>query len=281
MKHNRDFHTQIFEVKRLEEYTAGQVSAAPFYQPLVYELIWVKKGKGYYSVDLEKRRFSDHTLYCIVPGQIHRFQPEEKPTGYQVTFSDAFFRKNCSFRDLPFLLRGIAKKNMPPVISLNPEVEMEMEYIVSTMIWEYEKENHYKTEILHGLLKILIAELSCRFDYPVHGQENMHAGEMNSRFMALLETGFTRWKQVADYASELAVSPSYLSQIVKQVSGFPASYHIQQRILLEAQRIAISQNGSMKNIAFNLGFDDPSTFSKFFKKCAGTNFTEFRRQFCR
>jgi YesN/AraC family two-component response regulator len=84
-------------------------------------------------------------------------------------------------------------------------------------------------------------------------------------------------KMVADYASELMVTPNYLNQIVKRVSGFPASHHIQQYLIIEAKRQATQSCRSMKEIAYDLGFDDLAHFSKFFKSKSGTNFTNFKK----
>jgi AraC-like DNA-binding protein len=96
------------------------------------------------------------------------------------------------------------------------------------------------------------------------------------RFMSLLKKNYTTHKMVSDYARELCLTPSHLNKIVKKVSGFPASYHIQQQIILEAKRQAIYYGLSMKEVAFSLGFDDYLHFSKFFKNNSGMNFTHFK-----
>jgi AraC-like DNA-binding protein len=66
--------------------------------------------------------------------------------------------------------------------------------------------------------------------------------------------------------------------IVKEISGFTVSYHIQQRIVLEAKRRAAFEEYSMKEIAYYLGFWDPADFSKYFKNSSGTNFTDFKKE---
>ena len=114
--------------------------------------------------------------------------------------------------------------------------------------------------------------------------ENEKKASFNSRkmelvhvFYALLDRHFATKKMVRDYADILAVTPSYLNDTVKEVSGFTASYHIQQRIVLEAKRRAIYEGDSMKEIAYHLGFCDPAHFSKYFKNSSGTNFTDFKK----
>ncbi len=65
---------------------------------------------------------------------------------------------------------------------------------------------------------------------------------------------------VKEYAEILAVSPNYLNEIVKEFSGFSASHHIQQRLIIEAKRKAVYEGYSMKEISYHLGFWDPFSF---------------------
>jgi YesN/AraC family two-component response regulator len=101
--------------------------------------------------------------------------------------------------------------------------------------------------------------------------------ELACKFMELVSRAYATKKMVADYASELMVTPNYLNQIVKRVSGFPASHHIQQYLIMEAKRQAIQSCRSMKEIAYDLGFEDLAHFSKFFKNKSGTNFSSFKK----
>jgi AraC-like DNA-binding protein len=82
---------------------------------------------------------------------------------------------------------------------------------------------------------------------------------------------------VSDYADDLCVTPNYLNRTVKKTTGYTASHHIQQQIILEAKRQATYFSTSMKRIAYNLGFDNLAHFSKFFKHNCGMNFTDFKR----
>ena len=101
--------------------------------------------------------------------------------------------------------------------------------------------------------------------------------ELVRNFKTLLKKWFITKKLVADYASELCVTPNYLNRTVKKITGFTASHHIQQYIILEAKRQAIHSNVSMKEIAYFLGFDNLAHFSKFFKNNSGMNFTSFKK----
>lgn len=98
------------------------------------------------------------------------------------------------------------------------------------------------------------------------------------RFRQLLEQYYTEWKSVAAYADQLCVTPNHLSVSIKRETGRPASDHIRQRIMLEAQRLAAAQDVPLKEIAYQLGFEDVAHFSKLFKRCHGISFSSFKAQ---
>ena len=85
-----------------------------------------------------------------------------------------------------------------------------------------------------------------------------------------------KWHQVKDYAELLCVTPNYLNEVIKLSINSSAKDFIQDRIILEAKRMAIFTGKSGKEIGFELGFEDPSHFSKFFKTNAGLSLQDFK-----
>jgi len=151
-------------------------------------------------------------------------------------------------------------------------MQKEMQEIIEKMVKEYDNFFLLRAEILKGFLKIFLIYLTRQFGRPAMYQQRTKNTALTDKFLGLLEKNYTTCKMVSDYAEELFVSSNYLNEIVKKVTGFPASYHIRQRIVLEAKRQAIYVNASMKEIAYHLGFDDIAHFSKFFKKRFGHEF---------
>ena len=98
------------------------------------------------------------------------------------------------------------------------------------------------------------------------------------RFRQLLEQYYMEWKSVSAYADQLCVTPNHLSVSIKRETGRPASDHIRQRIMQEAQRLAAAHDAPLKEIAYQLGFEDVAHFSKLFKRCHGVSFSSFKAQ---
>jgi AraC family transcriptional activator of pobA len=98
------------------------------------------------------------------------------------------------------------------------------------------------------------------------------------RFRQVLEQRYTVWKSVADYAQHLRVTANHLSTAVRKETGQPASTHIRRRIMLEAQRLVSLHDVPLKEVAYQLGFEDVSHFSKLFKRSTGVTFSSFKER---
>jgi AraC-like DNA-binding protein len=66
--------------------------------------------------------------------------------------------------------------------------------------------------------------------------------------------------------------------VIKKNTGVSAGHLIRQRVVLEAKRLARYSGAGMKEIAYDLGFNDSAHFSRFFKSIAGTNFSDFKKE---
>ena len=99
---------------------------------------------------------------------------------------------------------------------------------------------------------------------------------VTSAFRNMLEQHYTEFKRPADYAGKLHLAVPYLNECVRNATGFPVSYHIQQRVILEAKRLLYHSGSSFKEIAAALGYDDYAYFSRLFSKVAGSSPTAFR-----
>lgn len=85
-------------------------------------------------------------------------------------------------------------------------------------------------------------------------------------------------KRPTENAEQLNISTSYLNECVKNTTGHSVSYHIQQRVILEAQRLLYYSDGSVKEIATELGYDDYPYFSRLFTKVAGMSALAFKNK---
>jgi len=97
-------------------------------------------------------------------------------------------------------------------------------------------------------------------------------------FRELLKHNYTTAKRPAAYAQKLNISTPYLNECVKNTTGYSVSYHIQQRVILEAKRLLYYSDTSVKEIATVLGYDDYPYFSRLFTKVTGITALAFRNK---
>jgi AraC-like DNA-binding protein len=131
------------------------------------------------------------------------------------------------------------------------------------------------TELTRAYLHALL--LRCLSLRPAAARPPAPAGLL-ARFRHLLEQRFRTCKSVASYARELCVTPNHLSERIRQETGRPASEHIRQRVMQEARHLLAAPDVQLKQVAYELGFEDTAHFGKLFKRCHGMSFSDFRAQ---
>jgi len=91
------------------------------------------------------------------------------------------------------------------------------------------------------------------------------------QYSSLIENNYKLEKELSYYAGKLNITKKKLSSICKKEVGRTASSLISERIVMESKRLLKYTNKSISEIAFDLNYNDPSYFVKFFRK--NTNLT--------
>jgi len=95
-------------------------------------------------------------------------------------------------------------------------------------------------------------------------------------FSRLIEQNYLKQKQLGFYTEELKVSSSYLSERCKRYTGKSMQQLLLDRIILEARRLLKYSALTVKEIAFELDYDDPSYFSRLYKSKTGESPLSYR-----
>ena len=129
--------------------------------------------------------------------------------------------------------------------------------------------------MLRAGLRAVLVHLS-RLHQQQYGHLPAPAFTLLEKFTALVETHHAALHQVAQYAELLHLSPGYLNERVRRLSGQPALAHIHARLVLEAKRYLFHTRLSAAEISFALGFEDPSYFGRFFRRDVGRSPAGYR-----
>lgn len=95
-------------------------------------------------------------------------------------------------------------------------------------------------------------------------------------FTNLVQLQFTHQRNVTQYAEQLYVSPKYLTETVKEITGKSAGEMIDSFVIVEAKLLLDNPRLSIAQVAESLNFSDQSFFGKFFKRHTGLSPKDYR-----
>ncbi len=265
-----------FEIKELKELSQEEMEEMGRLQTLKhFQLMWIMQGRLIQLTDGQEHLLERNCMHGSIPGQLQQLIMHGGTTGYLIVFNETFLYD--SFEDFNGMQEGNLLRMFAqcPPLSIPAGQSADMEGLALKMLKENNNEFLFKNEVLSKYLKVFLIYVRRQMEATATFQNGYHHSLFN-HFLSLLENNYKQKKAVADYARALAVTPGYLNDVIKKTSGYPASHHIQQRIVLEAKRKATHTGASMKEVAYYLGFNDIYHFSKFFKSSSGMNFTAFK-----
>jgi len=176
-----------------------------------------------------------------------------------------------------FLFYGIEH---PKFIVLNEVEREEMHQLQQMFSLEWPSKDHFQGEMLRTLLKYLIIKTTRTAKIQNKSYQKFPDEKMDivRKFSLVLEEKFKTEHAVKYYANELNKSPKTLSNIFALLDQPSPSKIIHNRIILEAKRYLYYTDKTAKEIAYDLGFESPAHFSRFFKQQTGFNSSEFKER---
>ena len=239
-----------------------------------YRLVFLTKGECKYDLDKRKVAVNDLSIGIVKPNQSFSNVDYASAEGYVLSFSYDYLQLAIISSPLIQQLHlGISNLDTVPVPTSDHTFLTD---ISKRLMQEYDMSSGMKEEVVRGLFQVFALYLS-RATAQLKPVIEAKCNRYTKRFFSLLDQHFRTLKMPADYADMMAVTPSYLNNVIKDNLGFTTSYFIQQRILTEAKRLMMFEELNMKEVAYKLGFFDVSHFSKFFKRITGERFTDFKR----
>lgn len=250
----------------------------PFESPKLradyFSFILTNEGSGIYYLDGNKFPFGSKSIYFTNPGHLKSYVLTESKEAYIITLTENFLRQNVHpevFSEFPFLLAEI----VPPK-DLNKDDFNEFAMLYQQILNEFRNDSEYKNKILGNLFAILLLKMKEKFwlNYNPIEEGNRNSQIVRS-FKQLLELEFKKILekehnesklQAQDFAERLSLHPNYLNSVIKSKTGRTVNDWISKRTLSVAKSLLLNTPASSKEIAYKLGFSEPTHFSRFFKK---------------
>lgn len=249
-------------------------------------------GHGSFNVDFQPVEFAPGSLIFFNPTNLISNPVDTSATApefYSMFFSRDFVNL-MSFDNNVLNFRG-KEIDRPGVISLSPQqAEIVSRYF--NLIYDSSKlndeDNISSINIMRSLLVTLIYQIihftSTSTSPHTEQADAGHPGARLSRknyyvrdFMQLVSANFRTQRSVNFYASQLYISPKYLSLIIKEATGYTATEWIDRYVTLEAKNLLRYSGRNVQQIAYDLNFHNQSAFGKYFKHQTGLSPSQFRK----
>lgn len=243
-----------------------------------YILIYVESGTGIHTVDFQTFSVEPHTLAVISKHQIQQFDAEYPLQGYIIVITEDFLQRAL------FDLESTTTNMLFDPISTQAYFLRQANSVlphVQRLTEEYNRDinDPQHVPILNRELGILLLKAERLRDQQL--SESAQRAESSPRlitFRDLLELNYKHHWTAEMYAQSLGFSKKTLGTLTRKHLNRSPKEVIDNRLLLEIKRLLSHTDLSIKEIAVQLGFEDPSNLNKFFKRVHGHTPTSFRRQ---
>jgi AraC-like DNA-binding protein len=245
----------------------------------LYLILWIQKGSPKHIVDFNSISINPGSILFVTKDCVNIFDDADY-NGKLIMFSDSFFCKNqpdSYSLQSSILFNDLYGARLVEIIETEKEITrvfeaMEAEYFNPTDDVHQDILRNY----LHNFLLLCTREKRRQgtHDIEVHLSANKLL-----LFRELLEKKYKSIKLVNEYAETLNISAKKLTKSTKSILGKTPKQLINDRVILEAKRLLVYSNLSIKEIAFDLGFAEPTNFSKYFAKHTENSPIEFRKKF--
>ena len=262
----------VFGVQALEDDRLfGTLKNHPF-----YSMVLVTKGKGIVVADVSTFAFEEHSLMSFAIYQ--PFKISGSLEGLWITFHPSFFCLHKHRNEVS--CNGVLFNNLydTPVVNLKPDEMRSLSVIVDQLGTEIRRREQPDQDVLISYLKIFLIEASRAKIEQCRGEEAQPVKTPLTleNLKNAIETHYKTLRSPYDYGELLHISAKALNKACKAHFNKTLTDLIAERLIIEAKRELYLTSKSVKEIAFELGYEDEFYFSRYFKKKVGVSPQIFR-----
>jgi len=240
-------------------------------------IIWNQSGTLELDIDEVPHQLNANQVITLTPTQFIRWKKIEG-TGVIFKFNREFYCILDNDHEVScagFVFFGSTGNQ---IIQLNAGEQRKFELLLQVFYDEFGTRDNIQGEMLRMLLKrLIIITTRLAKEQSKHMQEIRETElDIVRQYHMLVEMHFREKQRVVDYADLMNRSPKTLANLFAKFNQKTPLQIIHERILTEAKRLLFYTNKSVKEIAFELGFDEPAQFSRFFKNGTGTTPLKFK-----
>ncbi len=245
-----------------------------------------RRGKLTIDINLTPNVISEGMVLCIPPQSVFSTHGDEDWSGLD---ADILFLSQGFLHSIALDLNTLATTGIPFGASDNSkglllndqEMELLEKYFdlfhMNTIANNVTTARSIARTLMAAILYQLVSIKVNQKDNETETQPFSRRLNYVSDFMKLVRENFRKERSVGFYAERLYISPKYLSLVIKEVTGKSAAAWIDECVILEAKNLLKFSGKNVQQIAYELNFNDQSSFGKYFKHLTGMSPSKFQR----
>ena len=269
-KYGRHLLIDVAWVHELRGFLIGDPHSLGF-----FDIILVTRGEGWLWLDSHRHVVRPGAVFFTTPGQVRRWDTTQLD-GVCLFFEDLFIKEflqdDAFLHRLPYFHADPARATL----TLAPAAARRVRARLAAMQRELAHHRRDSVDLLRAQLHETLIVLARHYAAAHRSAPQRPTHRVVSRFLELVERDAARRHRVADYAAELAVTPGHLSVLCTRYAGQRAKRLLHAVLVSRARRMLLYTDESAARVGASLGFEDPSYFSRFFRRETGQTPTEFR-----
>jgi AraC-like DNA-binding protein len=238
----------------------------------------VKYGQGYYD-------FEEGGMAFLAPNQLVSMAAEESAyQGYALFFHPDLIRNYQLGKNIQQY--GFFSYAVTEALFLSDREKKVIAALFEAIAMELENNiDHFSQDVLVSQIELLLKHSNRFYNRQFITRKNVYndiIGKMEAYLTHRFDnhkaslTGLPTVQEVSDH---LQVSPRYLTDMLKSLTGQSTQQHIHNRLIEKAKEVLGNSNLTIAQIAYELGFEHPQSFNKLFKRNTNLSPNEFRRSF--
>ncbi len=244
----------------------------------LHQVLWLRAGSARVALDEQRQECNGPAVIVIPPGVVHAFRFAPRTDGCVLTFGAGAMVEGDAQAAGPALRTLFAA---PRVLGLEgDEAQPRIAGLFGQLAEEFRAPGPAGSPVPLWLARSVVwrlGELVARRDAAAGPARREHQA-LFTRFVVLIDAKHLAHWSVARYADRLGLTPERLNRLVRAEAGRSALELIHERLAREACRRLLYVAAPISQLGFELGFEDPAYFCRFFKRRLGCSPREYRRR---
>ncbi|MCG9554774.1 4-hydroxyphenylacetate catabolism regulatory protein HpaA [Vibrio sp. Isolate31] len=245
------------------------------YHDRFYQVHCILEGNTHVLLDESHYSKNGVTLFFTPPTVPHSFVTDDEATGFVITASQTLVWR---LLDIEIGRNDIASTAMQPFCIELPDTHRLISWF-SYLLQEQESTAFMGNSACQSILQLILIDVLRLADTQptntTYQSSNVHTF---NQFNQLIELHYKDHWTLPHYADNMGLTTARLNDICRRISGLASKRLVAERVMQEARRLLILTAMSVQEVAYELGFQDPAYFARFFKKNSGETASKFRKK---